>query len=259
MTEAIAPDTVAWGKWLQRWDAQQEVYIEHREHRFEVMISFLEALLPPDLVALDLAAGPGSASTRLLRRLPGARSVAVDADPVLLRLGEGAQGDHGGRLRWARADLRDPGWVDAVGPEAFDAVISTTALHWLNPPDLARLYRQLAAMLRPGGVLLNGDLLPLPGHLPRIQAALETVDEQRQTAALARGSDAWQQWWDTLRDEPALCEAFAERDRLWATGTGTGQLAAGLAFHEAALLEAGFAEVGVVWQDLGERVLMALR
>lgn len=158
----------------------------------------------PDLLALDLAAGPGSASARLLRRLPGSRSVAVDADPVLLRLGEGAQGDHGGRLRWVQADLRDPAWVDARGQDTFDAVISTTALHWLTPPEVAQVYRQLAGLLRPGGVLLNGDLLPLPAHLSRIRAAVEAVDERRQAAALAGGSQAWQDWWDTLRREPAL-------------------------------------------------------
>ncbi len=179
----------------------------------------------PDLLALDLAAGPGSASARLLRRLPGSRSVAVDADPVLLRLGEGAQGDHGGRLRWVQADLRDPAWVDARGQDTFDAVISTTALHWLTPPEVAQVYRQLAGLLRPGGVLLNGDLLPLPAHLSRIRAAVEAVDERRQAAALAGGSQAWQDWWDTLRSEPALRDAFAERDRLWPGGTGTGQSA----------------------------------
>jgi SAM-dependent methyltransferase len=259
VTDPTATDTGAWNDWLRRWDAQQEVYIESRERRFEVMVSFLEAVLPPDLLALDLAAGPGSASARLLRRLPGSRSVAVDADPVLLRLGEGAQGDHGGRLRWVQADLRDPSWVDALGQDAFDAVISTTALHWLAPPEVAQVYRQLAGLLRPGGVLLNGDLLPLPVRLSRIRAAVTAVDERRQAAALARGSQAWQDWWDTLRGEPALRDAFAERDRLWPDGTGTGQRSVGLAFHEAALLEAGFDEVGVVWQDLEERVLVALR
>lgn len=249
--------TLPWQDWLRRWDAQQEVYVESRERRFDVMLSFLEVLLPPDLVALDLAAGAGSGSARLLRRLPGARCVAVDTDPVLLRLGTEALGDQGGRLRWVPADLREPGWMDALGGQRFDAVISTTALHWLTPAELARVYGQLANLLTPGGVLLNGDLLPPPAHASRLRAALEEVDRRRQAAALARGAQAWQQWWDTLRAGPALREAFAERDRLWLDGTGP--RAASLAFHEAALLEAGFAEAGVVWQDLQERVLLALR
>ena len=82
MTDPTATEAVEWNEWLRRWDAQQEVYIESRERRFEVMVSFLEAMLPPDLLALDLAAGPGSASARLLRRLPGSRS-ASPSTPTL--------------------------------------------------------------------------------------------------------------------------------------------------------------------------------
>ena len=122
MTDPTATETIGWNNWLRRWDAQQEVYITDRERRFEVMVSFLEALLPPDLVALDLAAGPGSASARLLLRLPGSRSVAVDADPVLLRLGQGA--DHrahrrdraGGPHRPLRTGRPEPGAVGVVIP-----------------------------------------------------------------------------------------------------------------------------------------------
>lgn len=46
MTDPTATETVAWNDWPRRWDAQQEVYIEVRERRFEVMEAVLEALLP---------------------------------------------------------------------------------------------------------------------------------------------------------------------------------------------------------------------
>lgn len=55
--------------------------------------------------------------------------------------------------------------MNALGQDTFDAVIFITALHWLTPPEIARVYRQLAGLLRPGSVLLNGNLLPLPGQL----------------------------------------------------------------------------------------------
>ncbi|MGH2942879.1 MAG: methyltransferase, partial [Solirubrobacteraceae bacterium] len=67
----------------------------------------------------------------------------------------------------------------------------------------------------------------------------------------------WQDWWDELRGEPALRDAFAERERIFPPGERT-WTAPGHAFHEAALAEAGFTEVAVVWQDLEERVLVAL-
>lgn len=244
--------------WIRRWDAQQEAYIEHRERRFDVMNSFLETLLPDQPLVLDLACGPGTASDRVLRHLPGARCVAVDADPVLLHLGRRAYGDHGGRLRWVRADLTDPGWTSTLGDASFDAVISTTATHWLTPSQLSTVYEQVAGLLSPGGVLLNGDHLPLPGRFGRIRAAVAAVGERRQARALRDGADDWESWWTSLREDPELREPLAERDHLWPDSHG-GRAVPGLAFHQEALTEAGFGEVAVVWQDLEERLLLAIR
>jgi len=257
MTESTNVLAVAWERWVQRWDAQQTTYIEDRERRFDVMLSWVETLVGEEIVVLDLAAGPGAVSDRVLRRFPRARSVAVDTDPVLLAVGEGAFGDRDGRLRWVRADLREADWVAAVGRQPFDAVLSTTALHWLSPAQLADVYRRAHGLLRPGGVLVNGDYLPFPRSLRRLQAAAKELDGRRQAVAVARGADAWQDWWDGLRAEPSLQEAFAERERVFPPGERT-WTTPGLAFHEAALVEAGFAEVGVVWQDLEERVLIGL-
>ena len=48
-------DQVDWKRWLQRWDAQQSGYVPEREARFQIMLDVLEALLPAEFVALDLA------------------------------------------------------------------------------------------------------------------------------------------------------------------------------------------------------------
>lgn len=253
------PSRIAWRSWMQRYDVQQAVYVEARERRFEVMFSLLEDLLPGKMTVLDLMAGPGAVSERLLRRLPLARSVAVDVDPVLMRLGQHVLGDCGGRLRWVRADVKDPTWVDALGERQFDAVLTTAAIHWLLPPDMARVYRQIAGLLRPCGVLISGDLVPLPAHQTRIRASVRRVDAQRQTAASANGAESWPEWWEALRTEPSLREEFAERDRIWPPGSGTEREVPSQAFHEAALIEGGFVEAAVVWQDLEERLLLAVR
>jgi SAM-dependent methyltransferase len=243
--------------WVTRWDRQQEVYIKHREHRYDVILSFLEVLAPPRPLVLDLAAGPGSTSIRILDRIPGSRCIAVDADPVLQRIGQDAYGDADGRLTWVRADLRDPDWASALGVTSVDAVVSTTALHWLRPEELAPLYRTLRPLLNPKGPFLNGDYLPLPPHLPRIRAAVAEVDARRQRAAGERGSEDWRSWWDALRARPELHDEFTERARLWPEHA-TGFMSPSLAYHEAALVDAGFTETGVIWQDLEERLLLAL-
>src|SRR5438874_1750948 len=134
---AMPQAALDWQGWLRRWDAQQTGYIPDREERFAAMLDALEAMLPETFVALDLACGPGSLSQRLLARFPQARCVAVDHDPALLALGQGALGDGDGRLRWVEADLREPNWIDQLGERQVDAVLSTTALHWLDAGALA--------------------------------------------------------------------------------------------------------------------------
>lgn len=252
--------TVDWADWLRRWDAQQALYIEDRERVFEVMFSFVETLVPEDGVILDLAAGPGAISQRLLERFPRARCVAVDTDPVLLELGEGALGDQDGRLRWVRADFRDPDWVQSLGEERFDAILSTTATHWLLGHELAHLYGQLARLLGPGGLLVNGDGMYFPRHQPRLRAAVAQVDDGRQARAGQTGAEDWVQWWEGLRSEPSLHNAFTERDRIFpGPRRQDDQTPPTFAFHTAAMLDAGFEEVGPVWQDLHKRLVLALR
>ena len=157
---------VDWVVWLRRWDAQQEGYVPEREARFSVMFDVLDELLPESFVPLDLACGPGSISQRLLHRFPAATVIAVDIDPVLLAIERGALGTVDGRLRWVQADLESPDWRAALGEARVDAVLSSTALHWLWPEPLARLYHDLGLMLRPCSVLLNADHMAFGQALP---------------------------------------------------------------------------------------------
>ncbi|MCI4354549.1 MAG: class I SAM-dependent methyltransferase, partial [Thermoplasmata archaeon] len=96
------------------WDRQQEAFNPLREVRFEAMFDVVAATLPKRFAALDLGSGPGSLSERLLRRFPSARCVAIDRDPVTLRIGEAGLGSRGGRLTWLDADLGRNGWSAAL-------------------------------------------------------------------------------------------------------------------------------------------------
>ena len=146
--------------WLDRWDRQQEQYLADREERFTVIGDVLEAARDrPDLLIVDLGGGPGSLSARLLDRFAEATVVAIDADPLLLGLARLAHPQQH-RLRLVEHDLRADGWAAALGlPRSPDAIVSTTALHWLTGPELAALYAGCAQLLGAGGVFVNGDNL----------------------------------------------------------------------------------------------------
>lgn len=248
-----------WSHWMSRWDSQQSGYVPEREARFQAMFDVVAGLLPDAFVALDLACGPGSLSRRLLERFPGARAVAADMDPVMLALGRGALGDHDGRLRWVEVDLASPNWMEAVGETQVDAVLSTTALHWLTAEQLFGVYRDLGGLVRPGGVFLNGDNMEFGPDIPAFRELADRARSAQWTdeAFAARGMETSEQWWAALGAEPAMAPLLAERTRRFAEKTRPD--AAIFDVHVAALRDAGFRQVGTVWQVLTDRVLLAVR
>jgi len=251
--------SIDWHQWLRRWDAQQAGYLPHREARFSAMLDALAVLLPEEFVAVDLASGPGAVSQRLLSRFPKARCIAVDIDPVLLALGRGSLGDMGGRLRWVEADLMTADLPSLLGEPRVDAVLSTTALHWLPSERLVQVYRQLGRIVRPEGLVLNGDNIPFTRHLTSFQRLADVIKKQQQTDAFERrGVEDWATWWSALTKEPGIGALMAERERRFADKPRDWAEPL-LDLHEAGLLDAGFREVGVIWQHMDDRVVMAVR
>jgi SAM-dependent methyltransferase len=261
-------DTATARSWIDRWDRQQEVYLADREERFTALIDAVEAVAGrPDPLVIDLGCGPGSLAVRLLDRLPAATVVAVDADPVTLALGRAAYAGRPG-LRFADVDLRAPGWESGLGLEPgqpADAVISTTALHWLTGPELRALYGALGALLRRGGLFLDGDHLRLDQVSAPVLAGIERALEEREALRRfpdghAGRADDWAQWWRAATADPALTDAAAERARR-GFGASEHDQADGVRLdtHVSALLAAGFAEVGTIWQRGGNRLLCAVR
>lgn len=249
-------------EWIRRWDLQQENSLPDREDRFTVLIDAVEAGAGrKDPLIVDLGCGPGSLSVRLLDRMPEATVVAVDADPVMLALARAA---HAGRpgLRFVAADLRRPGWAGRLDLDRpADVAVSTTALHWLSPEALSAVYGELARVLRPGGLLLNGDHLredesasPVLARLG--EALLEREDRRRFPDGHA---ESWSGWWDAVAADPALADAVAEREAWRDHADHHGWATRLLATHLDALREAGFTEAGTLWQRGDNRLLCAVR
>jgi SAM-dependent methyltransferase len=240
-------------RWLQRWDAQQERYVPDREERFRVVIDVVRAVTDGAASVVDLGCGPGSLSQRLVDALPSARVVGVDADPLLLGLGR-ANADP--RVRLIEADLVDPGWPDATGlPGPWDAAVSSTALHWLSPVDLGRLYRVLADNLRVGGVFVNADNMGV--GQPRLDSLADAVRVARTRRVGTDGNEEWGAWWQALRTDDELASLVDARSHAAIAHSGENGLT--VWEHAELLRQAGFAEAGPVWQFGDDHVLVAVR
>jgi SAM-dependent methyltransferase len=239
-------------EWVRRWDRQQQRYIADREERFIVIADVVAAVTAdnPEPLVVDLGCGPGSLSVRLAERFGKATVVGVDQDPVLLALAEAGYAD---LVRFVDADLAAPGWtVDLHGP--VDVAVSTTALHWIPPQRLPALYGEIAGLLRPGGVLVNGD--NLYDDQPTIKRLAAAVLEARAERIGVTDNEDWTTWWDAVTADPDLAAAVAERHR---RGARHGITEFSVDKHAQLLRAAGFREVGTVWQSGDDVVLVAVR
>jgi SAM-dependent methyltransferase len=243
--------------WVERWERQQQRYAVDREERFTVIADVVEHVTAgrPRPLVVDLGCGPGSLAARLAARLPRADIVAVDMDPLLLELG---RTHHAEAARFVDVTVGTDGWTAHLGVDRpLDAAVSTTALHYLAEPELRRTYRELAALLRPGGALVNGDHLP-PDRAPFSEITAH-VGRRRAERSRALRHEDWASWWAAAAQDPELADLFAERQRRLPARGGDGDNHLTLSRHIALLRQAGFAHVSPVWQFGDSHVLVAIR
>jgi SAM-dependent methyltransferase len=229
--------------------------VPDRERLISTLLDVVQAMAGPAPTVVDLACGPGSITCRLFDRLPRARSIAVDVDPVLLTIASATFADDD-RVQVVRADLRDPGWRDALPESQVDAVLTATALHWLPEDAVRRLYRDLAGLVRRGGVVAHSERMPL-ADLPRLAPALAEIERQRRAGVDRRA--AWDAWWGRASRDPALQPAVTQRRAVFESTYPTVEFSPPADWHIAALRDAGFAEAGLVWRSGPAAVIAGVR
>lgn len=130
---------------------------------------------------VDAGCGTGRDTALLLDLIPSARVIAVDSSPTMLdqlrvRLAERLE-----RVELVCADLSQP---LPIAP-GVDAITSVATFHWIA--DHRRLFRNLAAILRPGGQLVaecGGQ-----GNIERIVAAIRGVHAEAAATGNFAGID----------------------------------------------------------------------
>lgn len=161
------------------WDAATYDRIADPQTRWGAEV--LDRLeLAGDERVLDAGCGSGRVTELLLARVPRGSVVALDASPSMLEEARKRLGRKG-RVEFVEADLGRPLPID--GP--VDAVFSTATFHWID--DHEALFRNLAAVVRPGGRLVaqcGGS-----GNLASVWEAVRAVDPTRSTTKRFEGPD----------------------------------------------------------------------
>lgn len=187
LVEVAASDDEAYAANRANWDGRAKVHAGSRVYDLDGLVADparltsvarrdLELLRPHlpaggldglDLCHLQCHIGTDTLS---LARL-GARCTGVDLSPVSLRVARELADRAGVPIRYVEANVLDA--ADAVG-ESFDVVYTSTGtICWVH--DLRLWARQVAALLRPGGVFFLRDSHPFVNTMADDDASVMDV------------------------------------------------------------------------------------
>jgi tRNA (cmo5U34)-methyltransferase len=101
---------------------------------------------------LDLGTGTGVTLAAVLVLHPGASAVGIDESAGMLEVARA-------NLEESTVDLRVADLGDPLPAGPFDLVVSALAVHHLDGPGKADLFRRVAAVVDPPGRLVLGDVV----------------------------------------------------------------------------------------------------
>jgi SAM-dependent methyltransferase len=234
-----APADLDWQSWVDRWDRMQERYLVKRSERFEVITNLIRATQQTVSSVVDLGCGTGSLMFCVLDAFPSATVQGVDFDPTMLWLAQARLKRYGNRSHVELLDLNDSAWANSINAPV-DAVVSATALHWLNPALLAGLYNGIARILRPGGIFLNAD------HVGSDSSPIQREWERHRTVMRKKENNNQSDDWDGfLAEYSKACRFDLPKTGGWEGGVEEGLP---LAWHMDRLRETGFVHVDCFWR-----------
>jgi tRNA (cmo5U34)-methyltransferase len=152
--------------------ANADVIVPRRAEQIDLLVQLLPQPTDAALTVLDLGAGFGAITERILDHYPRAMVTCVDGSEAMVTRATERLGRYGERVKILKADLAELSWSGPI-TAPFDAAVSAIAIHHLTHQRKRELYREVCRMLNPGGIFLNNDVVTTP---PALQARFEALN-----------------------------------------------------------------------------------
>ena len=119
---------------------------------------------------LDLGCGDGILGRTVMAEYPMAQAVFLDFSEHMIEAARKKADNQ--RAVFVVQDLASKTWVQSVGNQPFDLVLSGLAIHHLPDERKRALYQEVFGLLKPGGLFLN-----LEHVAPRSEWAKQAFDD----------------------------------------------------------------------------------
>jgi tRNA (cmo5U34)-methyltransferase len=220
-----------------------DAFIPRRTEQISTVCDLLDDLVSPHV--LDLCAGQGRLAEAFLGRKTDARVTLLDGCPEMLASANERLRKFGDRYALLQASIQERGWREQA---RYDAVVTSLAVHHLDGEGKRTLYRDLLAMLNPGGIFAMTDLVEAAGPGTRKLFGDQWAEAVRHASREQYGSD-----------EAAMLFEQTEWNYYRLAGPDPVDKPSSVAEHLDWLREAGFVEVDMVWMYAGHAIFTAKR
>ena len=141
--------------WVSFWDSDHSIYVNarHFDVHYRTIADMIVRHVPsPDASVLDFGCGEALHAERVAAACR--RLILVEAAPKV-RAGLAARFQH-----LPKVEVRGPAALEALPDRAIDLAVMHSVAQYLSSSQFSALLVLFRRLLRPGGLLLIGDVIP---------------------------------------------------------------------------------------------------
>jgi tRNA (cmo5U34)-methyltransferase len=203
----------------------------------EVMLDLSTSLTSPQSTLLELGAGTGIFTEKLLKANHFREIYVTDGAPAMLNIARQTLEAEHTRLHFLELDFTTD-WPSLLTGIRFEAITSLIALH--HAEDKQKLFQQIFSMLKPQGVFLLAD------HMAGTSAYIEYLfKRERALVRIGRENKPSQE------QVQEMMSGAEERSKI------EGNLCESVAQYQSYLDQSGFENVECIWRDYWLAVFLA--
>ena len=140
--------------WISFWDSRHSIYVNPRHHaaHYRRIADDMLRYVPTGGAVLDYGCGEALAAD-LVAEVAGKLVLCEAAPGVRAALSARFAGND-------RIEVRSPDEIAAAPEQSFDLIVMHSVAQYLTPAELEVLLAQFRRLLKPGGLLVLGDVIP---------------------------------------------------------------------------------------------------